>query len=148
MNEARGSRPALWLACAAALLLLGGCQKAQRQKAVHPVRGQVKFQGQGVKDCRVIFYPLDDPEDMERPEAYTDAAGYFEVAARRNEKGAAEGRYKVVLVWRDRNDDPETSDQRWKGPNKLPSKFGSPNTTDLVVEVKPGPNELPPFDLR
>lgn len=100
-----------------------------------------------MKDCRVIFYPLDDEADLERPEAYTDAGGFFEVAARPTEMGAAEGPYKVVLVWRERLAElgPEGS---FTGPNKLPERFGSPATTDLRVEVKPGANNLPPFDLR
>lgn len=128
----------------AVLFCLPGCQKATQ--AVHPVRGQVLYKGQPIKDCRVIFYPKDNPNDMDRPEDYTDEQGFFEVTARRNEKGAAAGTYTVVLIWRDRNPDPN-AETSWTGPNKLPEKFGKPSTSDLQVEVKEGKNDLPPFRI-
>ncbi len=139
------SRPVLLGLAFALLFAAPGCKKAER--AVHPVRGRVLLQGAPIAECRVIFYPVDAPDDVERPEGYTDANGWFEVSARRDEKGAAEGSYKVVLIWRDRETNPNSEDY-WKGPNKLPAKYGVPAHTDLRADVKPGANELAPFDVR
>lgn len=125
------------------LVAAPGCQ-SKANKAVHPVRGQVVYKGNPIKDCRVILYPLTDTEDIERPEGYTDDQGYFEVTARRNEKGAAEGEYAVVLIWQDRNDDPD-AEVSFKGANKLPEKYSRPSTTDLRVKVVPGQNNIEPF---
>src|SRR5262249_15202278 len=103
-------------------------------------------QGKPVPDCLVIFYPLDDPADIERPQGYTDAEGRFELTARRDEPGAAEGAYSVVMLWRAKGDD-GTPTQEFDRPNRLHAKYSSPHTTDLRVEVKPGPNELKPFEI-
>lgn len=126
--------------------MLSGCHK-KTEKPVHPVRGRVLVRGGPIKDCRVVFYPLDDPNDPERPEGYTDADGWFELAARRTEKGAAAGAYKVILIWRDRNPDPY-ADEAWRGPNKFGPKYGELATTELRAKVAPGENVLAPFDLK
>jgi hypothetical protein len=128
-------------------LLALGCNRDHGGKRIYPVRGQVLYNGSPVKDCRVILYRQDDSSDLERPEGYTDESGMFEVTARPDEMGAAAGVYKVVLVWRERIPElgPEGS---FTGPNKMPDHLGSPTTTDLQVEVKPGNNKLAPFDIR
>ncbi len=128
------------------LLLLPGCQKQSSLKALQPVRGQVVFQGSPIKDCRVIFYPLDDPQDIERPEGYTDENGYFELMGRRDQPGAAVGRYQVAFLWLARNPNPDGSSD-WIGTNKLPAKYGRAETSNVVVEIKEGRNDLAPFQL-
>ncbi len=142
-----GLRLAAALSLLLSLGLWAGCQSKAPQKALHPVRGQVLYQGVPIKDCRVIFYPMDDPNDIERPEAYTDEGGYFEVMGRRDRPGAAVGRYQVAFLWMDRHPEPDGSSD-FIGPNKLPAKYGRAETSTVIVEIKEGKNELEPFRLQ
>lgn len=85
-----------------------------------------------------------DPR-MTRAIATVDKDGGFRLTTCRAYDGAAPGLYAVTIVYLS----PETmvEDQN-AGPDLLEGRYSDPKTTPLRAEVKPGKNELEPFNLK
>jgi hypothetical protein len=56
--------------------------------------------------------------------------------------GAPAGEYRVVVEW------PAYRRGRNIGPDRLMGKFAKPETSGLKATIEPGPNGLPPFELK
>jgi hypothetical protein len=115
---------------------------------LYPVRGRVLYQGQPANGAIVFFHPLgesrhdDASAASSRPMGKVGPDGSFELTTAERGKGAPAGRYAVTVVWKSRSPAGD-DDER----NLLPQRYMFPTGSQLIAEVKEGPNELPPFLL-
>jgi hypothetical protein len=131
-------------------LLLAGCGDSNRTI----VRGTVHLDGKPVYRAGVQFWPKDDPA-LAVSLALTDREGRFTMKPRL-EPYVKPGTYNV-LIGRDVKKDGQVPDESrddmralsGKGAlqNSLPARYFDRAHPAFVVEIKPGLNELPPFEL-
>lgn len=142
----------LALFVSAAVLLAAGCGKSGPEAvAVHPVSGQVLYDGKPAAGVEVTLLPTDAPmvpTIPRNPRAVTDAQGRFTIGTFTDTDGAAEGGYQILCHWPktapgaegEEEVDPSEDDRllRWYDP--LHSKFS--------VRVKAEANVIPPLKLE
>ena len=88
-------QPCRVLALLAAAAL--GCSSGDRGP-MHPVRGQVLYNGKPVKGAQVVFHPLEPQSvNVQKPLAYTDAEGRFSLMSERPGDGAPAGGPSYVV---------------------------------------------------
>jgi hypothetical protein len=144
MNWRRASVLNLWL-----LFVVGGTA-CSRQAALHPVQGKVLFKGKPLANATVRFVPETEKKtEADIPLGDTQADGTFVLQTGERE-GAPVGKYKVTVVLLEASkakpdsmsmSEPEKVD-RFRG------AYANPTTTALSAEIKDGPNQLEPFDLK
>lgn len=123
-----------------------GCGKPSEHVAVHPVHGQVLFDGKPIGGAIVVLHPQEGAASQDvRPLAYTKDDGTFSVATFESGDGAPQGKYVATVEWLVRPKGSE--DEQIVVPNKLPPRYGTPQLSKLPVEVIAGANDLPPFQL-
>ena len=112
----------------------------------HPVSGTVEFKGKAVENAELSLFPTDAsvPESV-RPKAKSTVGGKFVLGTYSQSDGAPAGKYKVTVV---RNEVSISKDTIVAKPNDLPTKYSSLKTTDIVVEIVEGKNELPTIALN
>ena len=135
----------------------GGCG-GSTTVSVFPTTGRVLFQGKPLEGVQVTFRPAapagaGTPSPV--PLAKTDAQGKFRLTTAVGEgglavDGAPAGDYAVALVASGRSD---SVDFFGKGApkavaNPIGDRYADAQTSGLKVTVKPGSNELEPFDLK
>jgi hypothetical protein len=120
----------------------------------------VIYNGQGVPDATVIFFPLDVANETARnmrPFAYADRAGRFEVKTYVTGDGAAPGKYRVSIIAitgapprssKDGRADAAASNGPFVNlPPAIVKKYANVDTAGIEVEVRDGENNLEPFEL-
>jgi hypothetical protein len=123
-------------------LLLTSCGKSGPE--LHPVRGQVLFEGQPAAGVQVVFQPAEQAEgqDLTMPSGRTGDDGSFTLQTHPHGEGAPAGEYIVLATWYPANgrevDNPK---------NKLSPKYANPGEPLLKATVKAGDNQLEPFRL-
>ena len=134
------------------LILFGtsfGCgQSGAGRVAVYPVEGKVLLKGQPLEHALVVLHPRHpggEAATAPSARAQTDATGTFVLTTYENRDGAAAGEYAVTvqhypLV--------KTGESYAAGPNSLPQRIATPETTDIFVKVAEGPNTLQPIEIR
>jgi hypothetical protein len=132
------------LAAAGALLLLvslvAGCSKSEATVPVHPVSGQVLFNGKPAAHASVIFHPKAGAEGVPVPRANADAQGNFTLSTYGVGDGAPLGEYAVTVELRPlvkKDGEFET------GPNIIPRQYSTPQTTKITTRVAEGTNNVP-----
>src|SRR5262245_10071039 len=100
----RGVR-GIHLLAALALLALVGC--SEKHVACHPVSGQVLYDGKPAEGVQVYLMPTSAPvvpQIPTNPHGVTKADGTFSLGTYRDNDGAPEGGYQVVLLWPKKTD--------------------------------------------
>jgi hypothetical protein len=117
------------LPLAALAVLCAGC--GREGPKLHPVKGKVLFDGQPAVGATVVLRPIAEkaPADL-FPSGVVSADGSFSLECYQVGRGAPEGEYIAVCM-----------------SNKLPERYSDETTSGLPVTVKPGHNELSPFEL-
>jgi hypothetical protein len=103
-----------------------------------PARGFVKYKNAPVKDAAVSFQSLDGKVSAN---GKTDGVGSFTLSTYGQSDGLPTGKYKVVVaVSGVKEIEPGVLAPEPEGGFKspIPAKYANPNTTDILVEVKPG----------
>jgi hypothetical protein len=140
-----------WLFLIPAAVFVAGCGKSgSGAVAVHPVSGQVVYDGKPVAGIEVTLLPTDAPmvpTIPRNPRGVTDEQGRFTIGTFADGDGAAEGGYQVICHWPktapgmegEEEVDPSEDDRllRWYDP--VHSKFS--------VRVKAGDNVIPTMKL-
>ena len=130
-------------------LALSGCggDHVPPPRAVHPVEGQVIWNGKPLVGARVTFYPKSWKTDKGNnyPTALTGPDGRYKLTTHAANDGAPEGEYTVLVVY---NELVPVGEGKMPGANVLPKKYERPETSGLDVQVAKGPNVVPPFDLK
>jgi hypothetical protein len=140
------SHVAATLLLAALLTALGCGSKHADRLAVFPVSGRILWDGRPLPNAFVVLHPQ-GPQDLRAITArgQTDQDGNFRVTTYEAGDGAPAGAYAVTVAYHQLI---TTGGGYEPGPNVLPPKYASPQTTDLTVHVANGPNQLPPLTLR
>jgi hypothetical protein len=147
-----GSFASLRTLCTTLIVAMGiagfmGCgSKNADRLPVFPVEGQITLNGQPLAHAFVVLHPKGNGDPRLLPaRAQTDRNGNFQVTTYEAADGAAAGEYAVTiehhpLIGNGNSFEP--------GPNVLPPKYASPETTDVTVSVAERPNRPPPIDVR
>lgn len=122
-----------------------GCSKSDRI-AVHPVEGQLTWNGQPLPNAFVVLHPQDKSNPkLLTARAQTGADGKFQLSTYDQADGAAAGEYKVTVEYYR----PVKNGSGFEpGPNVLPAKLARPETSEISVRVAEGKNTLAPISLR
>jgi hypothetical protein len=138
--------------CLAAMALLtaaalAGCGGGPDRIPVYKAAGKITFNNQPVDGAFLVLHPKGAPPstDVPKPTALVKADGTFEPTTFNSADGAPAGDYVVTIEWRKLVN---TGGEWAPGPNLLPAKYSKPETSDLVVHVAEGSNELPPLTIR
>jgi hypothetical protein len=127
------------------LLTVPACSSSPEPVAVHPVSGQVLYDGKPAAGVKVFLYPTSAPTVPTiptNPYGVTGADGRFTLSTYGNGDGAAEGGYQVILFW-----PPEIQeDEEEPDTDRLLGWYTAVHSK-LSVEIRPGPNTLEPFKL-
>jgi hypothetical protein len=131
----------------AVLLAIAGCGSQHADHPpVFPVSGQVTWNGQPLPNALLVLHPKGAADARAIPaRGQTDQHGHFRLTTYETGDGAPVGEYTVTVAYHQLV---ATGSGYEPGPNLLPPKYASPETTDLTVRVAQGPNELPPLALR
>ncbi|MBN9121290.1 MAG: hypothetical protein J0I06_19420 [Planctomycetes bacterium] len=83
--------------------LAAGCGKTDPGPVVvHPVKGQVLYEGKPVAGVEVTLLPTDAPtvpKIPRNPHGVTDSTGRFTIGTFEDGDGAAEGGYQIICHW-------------------------------------------------
>lgn len=123
-----------------------GIQNVEKVQTT-PARGFVKYKGAPLKDASVAFHSLDGKPSGN---GKSDGVGNFQLSTYNQGDGIPPGKYKVtVAVSVAREIEPGVLEPEPPGGFKspIPVKYANPATTDILVEVKPGDNEIT-LDLK
>ncbi len=118
--------------------------------SLHPVRGKVLHNGQPLAKAMVTFHPKQGA-DLQTlpPTGLTNDDGTFTLSTG-DKAGAPAGEYIVTIICSEEvapkkgeisTGPPETQD-------KLNGVYANRDSSKIVVTVKPGDNQLEPFDLK
>jgi hypothetical protein len=152
-NAARASS----LAAVAVLALSPGCnpERPVGKHPVHPVEGQVLFQGKPLAGAEVSFHPVDEAkfgDSVPHPTGHTDNDGRFRLTTYTRDDGAPVGSYFVGVAGAAR---PESESADLLDPKRaltktdvLAGRYLDPRKSKLKAEVKDGSNSLPAFELK
>ncbi len=114
-----------------------GCSKPGTAPTV-PARGTLLHNGRPAQAARIIFTPK-----AGRPATgNTDDEGHFVLSTFESDDGAVPGEHTVTVsdLKRNWNQDPSKS--------RFPTPYERPDTTPLVVEVKPEDENSFTFDMK
>lgn len=117
-----------------------GCSKSESRLPVHPVTGQVTFNGKPAAGAAVVFHPKNTATNP-TAQAKADAQGNFNLTTYQAGDGAAPGEYAVTVELR-----PTVTVEGGElglGQNILPPQYSSPKTTRISVNVAEGVNSVP-----
>jgi len=139
------------------LVLCLGCDSGLQagQHPVHPVEGQVLFNGKPLAGAQVSLHPVDESkfgDSVPRPMGQTDDNGRFKLMTYISGDGAPEGSYLVAVAGQARPQAEagnllDAAKSAGK-PDPLGNRYINPKTSGLSATIKPGPNNLAPFDLK
>jgi hypothetical protein len=111
---------------------------------IHPVRGEVFFNGKPAAGAVIHFHPVD--QDQGPPAfATVDEDGSYELTTIKTNDGAAAGEYIVTVNW---FEEKKTDEETIQGPDRLGGLWGKRDISKLTATVNPGPNEIERFDLK
>jgi hypothetical protein len=127
------------------ILAAVGCSKSESHVPVHPVVGEIKFQGQPAAGAFVSLHPQNAAEGVPNPRATVAKDGSFTVSTFEGNDGAPEGDYVVTVQWyKPVRQGPDLVG----GPNVLPPKYSSATSSDIKIHIAAGENRLKPIQLR
>ncbi len=113
---------------------------------VYRTQGTAVCDGQPMPNATVYLHPIGGAApDVPRPRAVVRDDGTFVVGTYGKDDGAPPGDYKITVEWFA----PGEQKNNPRGPqNVLPAKYARPDTSDLIVHVEAGDNQLPPIRLN
>jgi hypothetical protein len=123
-----------------------GCGK--KRVEVHPVQGKVLFRGKPAVGAVVVFQPSGGrlpPDVPMAPNGTVKADGTFRLSTYEEGDGAPAGDYKVVLYWPGTAAEGEEATQN---EDRLEGRYNDPQKPLLQFQVKAGPNEVPPIQIK
>lgn len=124
-----------------------GCSKSDRGDRVetHPVKAAITFQGKPIPGAFVVFHPK-TPQggNVPNPRGMVSKDGHFSVTTFDGGDGAPAGDYVLTVQW---YKPIKSGGDIVSGPNVIPRKYTDPKTSDVVIQVAAGENNLPTIRL-
>jgi len=142
-------RMRVWLATAAAAMVLVGCGGSEFQLA--PVKGKVTYNGKPLEFGAVIFIPEKGPAAI--GQIQSDGTFVLQTGTHggRMQRGAVVGKHKVEIRCMDTQRPgykPSAGHEMPIGKSLIPTKYNQADSSGLTAEVTPqGPNDFH-FDLK
>ncbi|WP_442483445.1 BON domain-containing protein [Aeoliella sp. SH292] len=148
-GQVRQHRAALLGTSLIALLAMGtvtGCNSKSGPERVptFPVSGSVSFQGKPIPGAFVALHPKTTKENVPSPRASVAADGSLKVSTYDGGDGAPEGEYVVTVEW---YKPIKNGADVISGPNVIPKKYASPQTSDITIRVATQENTISPIKL-
>jgi len=119
-------------------LACGCSKKSESQLPVHPVSGQVLFNGKPAPGALVVFHPKQ--EGLPTPSGAVDKQGNYTLTTYSASDGAPSGEYDVTVTWTPMI---EKNGEFQPGPNKLPARVANKTTSKITARIAEGPNAVP-----
>jgi hypothetical protein len=138
----------VWMALAG-ILAAGGCGGDSKVRR-YPVNGSVNVDGKPAAGVMLIFCPTDGPPEVQklRPSGFTDADGKFQLMSITPNDGAPAAHYKVLVQWPTGSTTPNAAGMIGGGQDRLKGRYMNLEKSPFTVDIKPGTNDLPPFDVK
>lgn len=134
----------LFLSTTVMLLTLSGC--GEKGIEVVPVSGKVTWRGQPTVGAQVVLHPVSaGAQQTFSATGRVRDDGTFNIGVNVAGDGAPPGDYVATVQW---FKVVETKGAAGQGPNVLPAKYGSAETSPLKVKVNETPTDLPPWELK
>lgn len=146
--ERNQSKVRTMLLLAAAMAALAGCSRGVDVDRVptHPVQGSLTFNGEPIPGALVVLHPRNAADPKIQPaRGNVGSDGKFIVSTYDAADGAAAGEYAVTVEWYRLI---HSADSAQPGPNVLPPRYANPQTTDLIVRINEGANDLGVLTLK
>jgi hypothetical protein len=131
----------------AASALLAGCSRSGPPRVpTHVAKGSISYQGQPIAGAFLVLHPKEGVRpDVPTARAQVSPDGTFAVSTYDQADGAPAGEYVVTVEWKK---PVKVNGDYVLSQNLLPAKYSSRATSDLVVSIAAGKNDLPPLALR
>lgn len=126
------------------LALVGCSDSAPQTVATYPVEAPITFQGKPAPGAFVAFHPVTPSEEVPAPRGVVTRDGQLKVSTFNGGDGAPEGEYILTVQW---SRPVKRGDELVPGPNVIPKKYASPQTSNLRVRIAAGENKLDPIRL-
>ena len=131
---------------ASLVLSVVGCSRSEKNHiAVHPVQGAIQFRGQPMDGALVSLHPKSAVDGVPTPRATVAKDGTFTVTTFDGNDGAPEGDYVVTVQW---YRPVRVGNDLVGGPNVVPAKYASAQTSDVLIRIAAGENQLKPIQIR
>jgi hypothetical protein len=130
-----------------ALVTLGGCGRSDTgREPTFPTRGAITFEGKPIGGAFLALHPRNpSPAGVPSSTAHVLPDGTFELSTYESGDGAPAGNYIVTVQWHKLM---KNHGDFVPGPNLLPRKYSSPDTSNIVIEVAAAANVLPVISLK
>ena len=125
------------------LALVSGC--GEKRVRVVPVTGKVSFQGQSPAGAQVVLHPVSAttvPANFAAT-ATVNGDGTFQIAGYENGDEAPPGDYVATVQWFK-----IVESEGGRGPNVLPPKYASKDSSPIKITVGSGPTAVPPIEIN
>ncbi len=134
-------------AIASTSLLVAGCGRAGPPRVeTNPTKGSITYLGQPIGGAFLALHPkVGGASDVPTATAVVQSDGTFAVTTYDTGDGVPEGDYVVTVQWRKTT---KAGGDYVPGPNLLPAKYSRPESSDVVVHVVSGSNQLLPIALK
>jgi len=118
---------------------------------LYSVQGKVLQKGEPAKGAVVVFHPKGgDSLTTVRPTGVVDESGTFTLSTAKPADGAAAGEYVVTIVWPEEPKSTKSfsTEPPPEPPDRLKGRYADRAKSKFSAEVKPGKNQLQPFELE
>jgi hypothetical protein len=130
---------------------IGGCSLSKYPapsppEPLNPVIGTVNIHGKPAEGVRARFVKadIDSPDRAVACNTLTNSEGKFTCTTYLDLNGLPAGKYTVSFVWPESPSlDPQDNEV-----DKLAGRYGPQSRQQFTVEIKPGTNDLPVFNLK
>jgi hypothetical protein len=136
------TRKRRWFCLLIALLFCYGCGRAEPARLpTFPVEGQVLLNNKPLANAQVVLHPVPATEGVLPATAQTDKEGKFIATTYVTGDGAVQGQFAVTVQHYPLI---KNGDSYQRGPNSLPTKLATPQSTDWKITVTDSGAKLPP----
>jgi hypothetical protein len=138
----------LWVLIALLPAALTSCSSSE---SLHPVTGKVLLNGEPLDGAIVAFHPEGNRDvSIEHPIGSAQPDGSFTLATGQS-PGARAGKYLVTIICPDRSKAKSAGmgfASQFDTEDRLKGAYADLANSKIAVEIKPGPNQLEPFNLK
>jgi hypothetical protein len=141
-------RVAAGLSLATVLIpLAAGCSgtPVPERVPVAKAKGAITYRGRAIPGAFLVLHAKAPLPDVPAPTAHVKDDGTFVISTYDGGDGAPPGQYVVTVQWQQLQ---KVAGEFAPGPNLLPARYAQPGTSDLVVQIAEGQNDLPALVLR
>jgi hypothetical protein len=136
----------LWLHVTVMIAL--ACASCGSSNNLHPVSGKVLYKGAPAVNATIFLRRQGvDPLNQQAIMGIVQEDGGFTLVCESFGKGAPPGEYDVLIEWKHDPKVTRTGSNARPTPDRLKGRYANPIRPRFHVTIKPGPNELAPFEL-